>query len=533
MKATIQNYQSLVAQYGIPDKLQSYHDDFITEAMEGNWSAYHADNEIAEVVDIYLDKFSTAITKQIEEAQKPEPAPIVAEVVEVIEPAKEPKTKAVRKKVAQPKKAPKAPKLKAAKTPTPKKPARTAKPTKPKKAQSASPPAIKATKLPNIRPTTRFVQRFVEMAGKPVKLDQVATLLRSVQTAILKKQIRKTSKHSEAVASIQQLLVSVCNKAAGSIVQIDVPQPDLARLIGIAGGEQVYPSVSILKRYVRLQGKVVDRKVVESLLNDIKSKWKDSSAISSRDPLRNKVLEIKKSLGPLLKKGSGTLTLTIGEQQLRGLGEILDGCTCQSGELDGLDELGGDHNEGFTGAAPVMTSGELMKLSYSTIGLTGKWKTLLGDPAKGFSMMVFGNPGQGKSTFALGLARDLASAGKVLFISAEEHGSYTLQDKLSRVGGGVPNLHFAGKLGEVPLSDYQFLFVDSVQVAGLSLETFRAMKRDYPRLSIILIMQATKEGNFKGNQEWGHEVDTIVQVEEGKATTIKNRFAPLASVRVW
>lgn len=57
-------------------------------------------------------------------------------------------------------------------------------------------------------------------------------------------------------------------------------------------------------------------------------------------------------------------------------------------------------------------------------------------------MMVFGNPGQGKSTFALGLARDLASAGKVLFVSAEEHGSYTLQDKLSRVGGGVPNLHF-------------------------------------------------------------------------------------------
>ena len=55
--------------------------------MEGNWSAYHADNEIAEVVDIYLDKYSTAITKQIEEAQKPEP--IVAEVVEVIEPSKE------------------------------------------------------------------------------------------------------------------------------------------------------------------------------------------------------------------------------------------------------------------------------------------------------------------------------------------------------------------------------------------------------------------------------------------------------------
>lgn len=532
MKATLQNYQNLVAQYGIPDKLKAYHDDFISEAMEGNWSAYHADNEIAEVVDIYLDKYSTAITKQIEDAKEPEPAPIVAEAVQVIDPDPEPTPKASRKKVAQPKKAPKAAKAKTPKVARSPRAKRVSKPSKAKKVKAAPAPTIKAIKLPNIRPATRFVQRFVEMAGKPVKLDEVATLLRSMQTAILQKQIRKTSKHADAVASIQQLLVSICNKATGSTVQIDVPQTDLAKLIGIAGGECVYPSVSILKRYVRLQGKPVDRKVVEKLLDDIKTKWKDSSAISNRDPLRGKVLEIKKSLGPLLKKSSPTLTLSIGEQQLRGLGEILDGCTCQSGELDGLGELGDDH-EGFIGAAPVMTSGELMKLSYSTIGLSGKWKTLLGDPAKGFSMMVFGNPGQGKSTFALGLARDLASAGKVLFVSAEEHGSYTLQDKLSRVGGGVQNLHFAGKLGEVPLSDYQYLFVDSVQVAGLSLEAFRAMKRDYPRLSIILIMQATKEGNFKGNQEWGHEVDTIVQVEEGKATTTKNRFAALASVRVW
>ncbi len=54
-KATIQNYQNLVAEYSIPDKRQSYHDYFITEAMEDNWSAFHADIKIAKVLDIYLD----------------------------------------------------------------------------------------------------------------------------------------------------------------------------------------------------------------------------------------------------------------------------------------------------------------------------------------------------------------------------------------------------------------------------------------------------------------------------------------------
>jgi hypothetical protein len=41
----------------------------------------------------------------------------------------------------------------------------------------------------------------------------------------------------------------------------------------------------------------------------------------------------------------------------------------------------------------------------------------------------------------------------------------------------------------------------------------------HPEVSFIFIYHTTKEGKFKGVNEHAHEVDVIVQVEKGKATS--------------
>jgi len=41
---------------------------------------------------------------------------------------------------------------------------------------------------------------------------------------------------------------------------------------------------------------------------------------------------------------------------------------------------------------------ELKNKTFKTVGFTGKWKNLIGDPSEPFTMMLFGSPGSGKST---------------------------------------------------------------------------------------------------------------------------------------
>lgn len=53
--------------------------------------------------------------------------------------------------------------------------------------------------------------------------------------------------------------------------------------------------------------------------------------------------------------------------------------------------------------------------------------------------------------------------------------------------------------------------------AGMELEDMIELKNKYPRTSFIFIFHATKDGKFKGGNELAHEVDVIIEVENGLA----------------
>tara|TARA_B100000795_G_scaffold99684_1_gene73304 strand:+ start:965 stop:1150 length:186 start_codon:yes stop_codon:yes gene_type:complete len=49
------------------------------------------------------------------------------------------------------------------------------------------------------------------------------------------------------------------------------------------------------------------------------------------------------------------------------------------------------------------------------------------------------------------------------------------------------------------------------------------LKNKYSRTSFIFVFHSTKDGKFKGGNELAHEVDTIIEVENGIANG-KGRF---------
>ncbi|HLG34800.1 MAG TPA: AAA family ATPase, partial [Bacteroidia bacterium] len=186
----------------------------------------------------------------------------------------------------------------------------------------------------------------------------------------------------------------------------------------------------------------------------------------------------------------------------------LDGCNC---ELNGIDETSQRGNK-------LMSSMDFADMEFNSIGLTDKWRELMGDPAPGFTAMVFGKPKTGKSYLCVEFAGYLArNHGKVLYVAREEGLDKTLQIKLNDKNVKHENLFVSDYLPE-NLSEYDFIFLDSVNKLGLSAQDLDVLRKSNPGKSFIFVFQTTKDGNFRGKNEFQHDVDVVIEVaEKGKA----------------
>lgn len=166
----------------------------------------------------------------------------------------------------------------------------------------------------------------------------------------------------------------------------------------------------------------------------------------------------------------------------------------------------------------VMPSTDFSNLQFKTIGFKDKWLSFIGDPAPGFTAMVFGMPKMGKSYLCIDFAGYLAkNHGRVLYVAKEEKLDATLQRKLKDKDVAHENLFVADALPE-DLSSYDFIFLDSVNKLGLLPKDLDRLKANNKGKSFIYVFQATKGGKFKGNNEFQHDVDVVIEVpEQGKA----------------
>ena len=93
----------------------------------------------------------------------------------------------------------------------------------------------------------------------------------------------------------------------------------------------------------------------------------------------------------------------------------------------------------------------------------------------------------------------------------------TLQKKLNDNHVKHPNLYMASVLPE-NLSAYDFIFLDSVNRLGFTSEDLNRLKAANPAKSFVFIFQSTKNGNFRGENSFQHDVDVVIEVpEKGKA----------------
>jgi hypothetical protein len=458
----------------VPEALAKGH-RLVEGASQENWSPYQTNENIKRVVDAYFKKLDEYM------AQNPVKSTVVKKP-----PVKAATSKSVKKVSAPVKKA-------------------------------APVVTYKTDNVEHLDTDVQFIKRYAAMHGKVKSQAQILTLIHSLQKAILERRIRKTSAYSKEIETMQQQLIS-CYEQMGEMAEIKIDAKNLKRYLEIAHSQAGMLSISLLKAYVSLNGKRDIKDKAGRLFNRIK-KAVEQGKITKSDKYATKLDDAFQTLKTYIDGDSKILN--INKAQLNGLMGIVGGELFPKNKgVSGMDDNG-----------MIVNSGELLKMDFQTIGLQGKYRQLIGDPSVGFFAMVFGLPKSGKSTMCLDFANHLAANhGKVLFCAIEEGFGYTLKEKIERLKAHHPNLFVTDRVPE-HLDQFNFVFIDSVSKAGLEVSDMDEMRKMNPNTSFIFIYHTTKEGKFRGVNAHAHEVDVIIEVEKGKATST-GRFNAGGSVGV-
>jgi hypothetical protein len=455
----------------LPEPLRKGHEYVNKVTMNGtSWTAYNSSPTIQKVIDAYFEKLSEHIPQQ---KSHEESAPLKREG--------EPKPKKQKRERVK-------------KEPAPKK--------HKEKTEEAKEDFELIERLPD---ELRFMRRYIKMHGMKKTKDELLRFINALQKAILERRIRKESAYAKQVMYMQTNLLKVYNEMKGKAIEVQINSKTLNEFEKEIGAEKVMPSIQLIKRYVNLHGKTGIKEKAKQLFEQITNAVKKKKILKN-DKYAEKLNEIWNSLQAFLSDKKQT-SLPMNSAELNGLLGFLGNCECG---LNGIDEA--------EPGKQIMSSVDFAKMKFNSLGFTGKWKELMGDPSSGFTAMVYGKPKFGKSYLCVEFAGYLArNHGKTLYVAREEKLDATLQKKLSDKNVAHPNLIVSDFLPE-DLSNYKFIFLDSVNKLGLSPEDLDNLRNSYPDKSFIFIFQTTKQGAFRGQNEFMHDVDMVIEVpEKGKA----------------
>lgn len=478
---TAKNYYAKVSSGEIsksklPDTLQKGFDFMDKVTLKGDsWSAYETSDTIKKTIDLYLEKlndFEKTLSpkKEVEKQRAVIPKKTIPNLVEFERKEK----KMMRHEITHQK-------------------------------------GTKTEKVEQISSELKFIRRFTNMSEKKKDRNQIRLFLSALQKAIKEKRISKMSKFANEIMEIQNTLIKFHAqfKTVNQKLEFEISKKDLAKYLMIIGKQVEFMSVKFIKSYINLQGKVINTKQAKSLHNKIANAI-NNGKLTKQDKYFNEVESVRKQLKSFAQKNPRSGILQIETRELNGLNGILSdcGCACEA-DLNGMARVPDN---------TIMNSMDIVKLNFEKLGLTGKWLQLIGNPSKDFTAMIYGKPKMGKSYLAVDFAGYLArNHGRVLYVAKEEGIDDTLQEKLDDKNVACAELDVSNYLPE-QMDQYDFVFLDSVTKLGLSPKDLNDLKRRYPEKAFIFIFQTTKHGNFKGNNEFQHDVDVVIEIPvKGKA----------------
>lgn len=175
---------------------------------------------------------------------------------------------------------------------------------------------------------------------------------------------------------------------------------------------------------------------------------------------------------------------------------------------------------------------DIYRKEYDTLPFEGNWFSAFSKPESTGTWLIWGNSGNGKSTFAMQLCGELCKFGKVLYNSLEEGTSLTFRNKLESLKNEVE----LGKINIVcedmtALSERltrrrsaNFVIIDSFQYSGMTYREYLDFKTKHKNKLLIFVSHA--EGrNPAGRSAKSVMFDASLKIwVEGYKAFSKGRF---------
>lgn len=175
---------------------------------------------------------------------------------------------------------------------------------------------------------------------------------------------------------------------------------------------------------------------------------------------------------------------------------------------------------------------DILKKKFPIFEFDGEWKDAFDCPARGGLWFIWGDSGNGKTSFVLQLIKYMNRFDKVLFNSLEEGDAYTLQRGINLIGmDGVESkvqvvMDNIDELTErlQRKNSRNIVFIDSFQYLFIGLKRMLELKKAFPKKTFIVVSQADgKRPSGKPAQRVMYDASLKIYVD-GYTALSKGRY---------
>ena len=154
----------------------------------------------------------------------------------------------------------------------------------------------------------------------------------------------------------------------------------------------------------------------------------------------------------------------------------------------------------------ALSVSQLLAQEKETLQLSPEWAEAFGEPEAVGTWLVWGNSGNGKTSFALLLAKELCRHGVVLYNSLEEGVSLSMMNAVERCGLAEVNrrVRFVSEDMDVLLERLQkrrsprMVIIDSFQYTQMNYRQYLKFKEALPKHLLVFISHA--DGNLPASR---------------------------------
>ncbi len=192
--------------------------------------------------------------------------------------------------------------------------------------------------------------------------------------------------------------------------------------------------------------------------------------------------------------------------------------------------------------ARAYSPSEILRMKKKEFSFTGDWFDAFGNPEQSGVWFVWGNSGNGKTSFIMQLCREMSRFGKVALNALEEGQSKTVQDAIRRFGMDELDgkmLFLCESVDELSerLSRRRspdFVIIDSFQYTQLSYRKYIKLKEANRKKLLIFVSHADgKQPAGRAARSVMYDADLKIYIEGHRAISKGRYIGEKGYIDVW